>query len=58
MGNPQQQEKPKETRRDFGDMPDIEDLMFMAEVDDADVEQAVLWLEDKAPKIADKVSKE
>jgi hypothetical protein len=57
MGNPQQgNQQPKQP--DFGEMPDLEDLLRLAEIDGTDVTQAVSWLEDKAPKIADKVAKE
>lgn len=51
MGNPQQQ--PSQT--DFGDVPDIDDLLFFADLDGNDVEEAMQWLEDKAPDAARKL---
>ena len=49
MGNPQRQEKPKEKRPDFGDMPEIEDLLALVALDDSDIIEAQQWLEDNAP---------
>jgi len=57
MGNPQQQEKQPETRRDFGELPDIEDLLALAQLDGSDVNDAAQWLEDNAPETARKIGK-
>lgn len=45
MGNPQQQP----SQPDFGEMPDLEDLLFFADLDESDIYEAVQWLEDNAP---------
>ena len=51
MGNPQSQP-------DFGEMPDLDDLLLLADIDGGDVIEAVQWLEDNAPKAAQKVVRE
>jgi len=57
MGNPQQQEKPNEKRRDFGDMPELEDLLALVALDDSDIIEAQQWLEDNAPDTARKIKR-
>lgn len=54
MGNPQQptSQDNQQPRRDFGEMPDLDDLLLMADIDESDVVEALVWLEDIAPDAA------
>ena len=45
MSNPRQQQN----LPDFGEMPDLDDLLMLAEIDENDVIEAEAWLEDVAP---------
>lgn len=55
MLNDQDSQK-KKRLPDFGELPDLDDLLLMADIDDGDVSEAVQWLEDNAPDAAKKVS--
>jgi hypothetical protein len=43
------QQSRSDNRRDFGEMPDLDDLLMLAEIDESDVIEAEAWLEDVAP---------
>jgi hypothetical protein len=53
MGSHQQQDNP-----DMGEMPDLDDLLVFADLDGSDVDEAVVWLEDRAPELAGAIGKE
>lgn len=52
MGNPQQRNEQRSQKPDFGELPDLEDLMAMARLDASDVDEAIAWLEDNVPEAA------
>lgn len=59
MGNPRQPtSQDSRPRRDFGEMPDLDDLLLMADIDESDVVEALVWLEDVAPETAVRMANE
>lgn len=54
------QDNPQDNKKkqpNFGELPDLDDLLMFAELNDSDVDDAVMWLEDKAPDVAKKIGK-
>ena len=43
-------------RHDFGELPDLDDLLMLADVDESDAVEAVAWMEDNAPAVAARIS--
>jgi hypothetical protein len=47
--SPPEPDSQPQQRRDFGPLMDLDDLLAMAEIDETDVIEAMMWAEDNAP---------
>lgn len=50
------QDNPQTTQPDFGQLPDLDDLLMLAEIDESDVAEALVWLEEAAPEMAQELA--